>query len=183
MPESCSEPPSSIAGLAARLAAQADGLGTALRLREHRAADGPEQDHGLHNLANRLVAIVATGFVPAKQLTEEAVARLVRGAEPLREALLLREDIAAAAAGREVDWELHSLAYRVLTTVDLIGINYPNASLGGSLLDDHLISVAVTEAVTCWPQEQRTRFVEELVHSGVKLPDRLAAALRPGTTA
>jgi hypothetical protein len=173
-------PPRSAAGLAARLTTQADGLREALRLREQRAAaDGPEHDHGLHNLANRLLAVVAAEQPP----TEDAVARLVRDAEPLREALLLREDAAAAVADREVDWELHSLAYRLLTTVDLLSVNYPDVSPAGSRFDDRPFSAAVADTVTGWPADQRARLAEELGRSGAELPEALATALRPGTTA
>ncbi|MDJ0466149.1 hypothetical protein [Streptomyces sp. H27-C3] len=177
-------PSRSAAGLAARLAVQATALREALRRREQRdAAGGPEHDHGLHNLANRLLAIVAADVVPEQPPADDTVARLVRDAEPLREALLLREDDATAAAVRDVDWELHSLAYRVLTVVELLEVNYPHVTPAGSRSPFRPISDLIADAVATWPEEQRVRVAAELARAGVELPQaRDAAVLRPGTS-
>ncbi|MEU3704864.1 hypothetical protein AB0E82_21550 [Streptomyces anulatus] len=159
MTEPRSAPSRTAAGLAARLAVQATALREALRHREQHAADhGPEHDHGLHHLVNRL---------------------LIRAAEPLREALLLREDDATAPAGREVDWELHSLAYRVLTVVELLEVHYPHVTPAGSSPFRSMRDLVV-DAVATWPEEQRVRVAAELAKAGVELPQpRSTAASRP----
>ncbi|WP_282792918.1 hypothetical protein [Streptomyces sp. CC224B] len=169
------EPPRSAAGLAARLADQATALREALRQREHRAANGgPEHDHGLHHLAARLLAGAAEDLVPQQPPADDTVARLIRDAEPLREALLLRED--AATAVREVDEELHTLAYRVLTTVDLLGTNYPHVTPAGPPRYRH-VSDLVADAVAAWPEEQRARVTAVLADAGVELPQPQSTAV------
>ncbi|WP_435058369.1 hypothetical protein [Streptomyces sp. bgisy060] len=182
MTEPRSAPSRTAAGLAARLAVQATALREALRRREQRAAaDGPEHDHGLHHLANRLLAIVAA-VVPEQPPADDTVAQLIRAAEPLREALLLREDDATAAAVREVDWELHSLAYRVLTVVELLEFHHPHVAPAGSPPFRSMRDLVV-DAVATWPEEQRVRVAAELAKAGVELPQpQSTAAPRPGAS-
>ncbi|MFJ1837808.1 hypothetical protein ACIOJ9_28560 [Streptomyces sp. NPDC088175] len=180
MTEPRSAPSRTAAGLAARLAVQATALREALRRREqHVAADGPEHDHGLHHLVNRLL-VIAAAVVPEQPPADAAVAQLLRAAEPLREALLLREDDATAPAGREVDWELHSLTYRVLTVVELLEVHYPHVIPAGSPPFRSMHDLVV-DAVATWPEEQRVRVAAELAKAGVELPQPpSAAASRPG---
>lgn len=166
----------SAASLAARLADQAARLREGLHRREQlAAAGGSEQDHGLHHLAARLLAVVGEEVVPQQRPTDAAVARLIRDAEPLREALQLRED--ATAAGREVDWELHSLGYRLLTTVDLMSANYPHVPPAGPPSYRH-VSDLVADAVAAWPDEQCARVAAVLADAGVELPQARSTAAR-----
>ncbi|MFB7545124.1 hypothetical protein ACFC0N_35095 [Streptomyces zaomyceticus] len=181
MTEPRSAPSRTAAGLAARLAVQATALREALRRREERAAaDGPEHDHGLHHLANRLLGIAAA-VVPEQPPADETVAQLIRAAEPLREALLLREDDTVGAV-REVDWELHSLVYRVLTVVELLEVHHPHVVPAGSPPFRSMRDLVV-DAVATWPEEQRVRVAAELAKAGVELPQpRSTATLRPGAS-
>ncbi|MFH8294928.1 hypothetical protein [Streptomyces sp. NPDC018059] len=182
MTEPRSAPPRSAAGLAARLADQAARLREVLHRREQRTADGgPEHDHGLHHLAARLLAVVTEGVVPDQAPADETVARLLRDAEPLREALALREDTATAAAVREVDWELHSLAYRVLTVVELLEVNYPHVTPASGPPYRH-VSDLVADAVAVWPEEQRARVGAVLADAGVELPLVPGRRAAPGTS-
>lgn len=170
-------PSHSAAGLAARLAVQAAALREALRRREQRAAaDGLEHDHGLHHLANRLLAIIADDIVPEQPPADDTVARLIHDAEPLREALLLREDAATAAGVREVDWELHSLADRVLTVAELLEVNYPHVTPAGPRNPYRSMRDLVVDAVATWPNEQRVRVAAVLADAGVELPQPRSTA-------
>ncbi|MEV7681489.1 hypothetical protein AB0O64_23490 [Streptomyces sp. NPDC088341] len=177
MTEPRSAPSRTAAGLAARLAVQATALREALRRREQRAAaGGPEHDHGLHHLAHRLLAIVADDVVPEQPPADDTVARLIHDAEPLREALLLREDAATATAVREVDWEMHSLAYRVLTVVELLEVNYPHVTPAGPRNPYRSMRDLVADAVATWPNEQRVRVTAVLANAGVELPQLRSTA-------
>ncbi|MDQ1031315.1 hypothetical protein QF035_008897 [Streptomyces umbrinus] len=185
MPEPRPAPARSAADLAARLTHQAARLGSALDTREQRTdAGGPEHDHGLHNLARRLLAGVGQHITPEQAPTADGVAQLVLDAEPLRETLALRED--DTTHRRETDWELHSLAYMVLTTIDLLSVGYPDLD---ARVDEAIrerkrarpFSESVAATLAAWPAEQRARLAGELTRYGQELPPDVAAALRTGT--
>lgn len=101
----------------------------------------------MHHLANRLLAIAAA-VVPEQQPAHDTVAQLIRAAEPLREAVLLREDDTVGAT-REVDWELRSLVYRVLTVVELLEVHHPHVVPAGSPPFRSMRDLVV-DTVTTW---------------------------------
>ncbi|MGW5442727.1 hypothetical protein [Streptomyces asiaticus] len=179
MPEPSPTPP---AARTARLAEQAASLRSALDTREQHAADGgPEHDHGLHVFAHCLLTGIDQHIHPDQEPTAEAVAQLVLDAEPLREALALRED--DATRRREVDWELHSRVYVVLTTIDLLSVGHPDldARIDAAIRERQRarpFSESVAAALVDWPAEQRTRLAAELASYGQELPSDVAAALR-----
>lgn len=76
-----------------RITRQAAALRSALDIREQPTpAVDCEHDHGLHIFARRLLAGVDEHVAPGQVPTVDGVAQLVLDAEPLREALALRED-------------------------------------------------------------------------------------------
>ncbi|WP_331731961.1 hypothetical protein [Streptomyces sp. NBC_00989] len=122
------EPRRDAAGLAVRITHQAAALRSALDTREQPTpAVASEHDHGLHIFARRLLDGVDKHVAPERAPTADDVAQLVLDAEPLREALALRED--DTTRRKETDWELHSLAYMLLTTVDLLGGGHPELNV------------------------------------------------------
>lgn len=180
MPESSPTPPA--AARTARLIVQAAALRRALDTREQRSAAGSsEHDHGLHTFASRLLAGIDKHIHPGQVPTIEAVARLVLEAEPLREALALREE--DAARRQTTDWELHSRAYTVLTTIDLLSVGHPDldAHVDAAILDRQRakpFSEAVAAVLADWPAEQRTRLATELARCGQEFSPDVMAALR-----
>ncbi|NNN34404.1 hypothetical protein HLK59_29390 [Streptomyces sp. S3(2020)] len=166
MPEPRPTPARSATDLAARITHQAARLGSALDTREQRTdTGGPEHDHGLHTLARRLLASVGQHTVRGQAPTADAMAQLVRDAEPLREALALRED--ADTRRRDTDWELHSLAYTLLTTIDVL-------SAGHRDIDAH-VDAALRERQRAKPFSES---VAVLANQGVELPSDVIGALR-----
>ncbi|MGW0337081.1 hypothetical protein ACWD0J_35530 [Streptomyces sp. NPDC003011] len=182
MPEPHRAPARSAADLGARLSYQAARLDSTLDAREHHTGDGgPEHDHGLHILARRLLAAVGQQATPGQAPTANAVAQLVLDAEPLREALAFRED--DATRRRDTDWELHSLAYMLLTTIDLLSAGHPeiDAHVDAALRERQRakpFSESVAAVLADWPAEQRARFTGELADLGVTLPSDVIGGLR-----
>ncbi|TQE33094.1 hypothetical protein [Streptomyces ipomoeae] len=185
MTQSPSVPPPDT--LATRITQQAALLRTAIGEREQRTdSGGVEHDHGLHVFISRLLAMVDEHVVSGQPPAPAAVAELVLDAEPLREALALRED--DTTRRRDTDWELHSLAYQLLTSVDLLSTHHPELD---TLVDQalrerqraHPFSESVAEVLGSWPAPQRARLAGELARRGEELPPEVAAALQSGTDA
>ncbi|MFI6468533.1 hypothetical protein [Streptomyces sp. NPDC050538] len=140
-----------------------------------------EHDHGLHIFARRLLAGVDNHVAPERAPTANGVAQLVLDAEPLRETLALRED--DTTRRKKTHWELHSLAYMLLTTVDLLSVGYPDLD---ARVDEAIrererarpFSESVAATMAAWSAEQRTRLAAELARQGEELPADVAAVLR-----
>jgi hypothetical protein len=178
-----SQQPAPPSDRAARIPAQAARLRTALTEREQRTDNGgPEHDHALHVFINKLLATADKHIAPGEPPAAQGIAELVLDAEPLREALALRED--EKTRRRETDWELHSLAYQLLTSVDWLSAAYhPELD---RLIPETIaerqrarpFSEWVAKTVAAWPAEQRARLATEVAQQGGELPSEVTEALR-----
>ncbi|WP_330351813.1 hypothetical protein [Streptomyces sp. NBC_00582] len=168
--------------IAARITHTAAALCSVLNSREQPTAAGDSgHDHGLHIFARRLLVGVGEHVAPGQAPTADGVAQLVLDAEPLREALAFRED--ANARRRQTDWELHSLAYMLLTSLDLLSTRYPevDAHVDAAIRERQRakpFSESVAAVLADWPVEQRARLADELADQGYELPPDVVDALR-----
>ncbi|MET9551056.1 hypothetical protein ABZY36_38090 [Streptomyces sp. NPDC006627] len=177
-----SQQPTPPSDRAARLPNQAARLRAALSEREQRTdSGGPEHDHGLHIFLDKLLVTASKHIVLGKVPAAPGVAELVLEAEPLREALAFRED--GNTRRRETDWELHSLAYQLLTSVDWLSAAYPEMdTLSPETIAERQrarpFSEWVAQTVAAWPAGQRARLAEEVAHQGGQLPAEVTEALQ-----
>ncbi|MFD6534911.1 hypothetical protein [Streptomyces goshikiensis] len=165
----------------ARIQDQADRLRAALTQRGQRTDSGGQgHDHGLHVFISQLLTTAGKHIVPGKAPAAQGVAELVLDAEPVREALALRED--ECTRHREPDWELHSLTYRLLTSVDWLSSAYPDldrllAEVIRARQRARPFSESVAQVLANGPDAQRARLADEVTLHGGELPPAVAEAL------